>query len=86
MLAFNIHGQKEYCDCAAFSNEYGFTECECASFFTDCTHEVAEVTEGWRVVAQFDIYEEDQTQEEIEEQIEKEMWRHSNLYLDGLTS
>ena len=28
-----------------------------AVFYTDCTHEVKEVAEGWRVVVQFDIYE-----------------------------
>jgi 2OG-Fe(II) oxygenase superfamily len=30
---------------------------EFAAFFTDCTHEVLPVTEGWRVVVQYDVYE-----------------------------
>jgi hypothetical protein len=31
------------------------------AFFTDCTHEIEPVTEGWRVVLQYDIYEEEDT-------------------------
>ncbi len=29
------------------------------AFFTDCTHSVQEVISGWRVVVQYDVYEED---------------------------
>lgn len=28
------------------------------AFYTDCTHEVEEVTSGWRVVLQYDVYQE----------------------------
>jgi hypothetical protein len=39
------------------------------AFFTDCTHSVQEVTSGWRVVVQYDVYEEAVTERtsEVEE-------------------
>jgi hypothetical protein len=40
------------------------------AFFTDCTHSVQEVTSGWRVVVQYDVYEEP-VNEEINSDVEK---------------
>ncbi len=38
--------------------KYGSTYFCYGAFFTDCTHSVQEVISGWRVVVQYDVYEE----------------------------
>ncbi len=44
----------------SIKNAYGNgTRFRYGAFFTDCTHSVQEVTSGWRVVVQYDVYEED---------------------------
>ena len=45
-----------------FRNETAEKTIYCA-FFTDCTHEVKEVTSGYRIVLQYDVYEEIDTKE-----------------------
>jgi hypothetical protein len=39
-----------------YDNKY--TALRYGAFFTDCTHSVQEVISGWRVVVQYDVYEE----------------------------
>jgi hypothetical protein len=46
------------------------------AFFTDCTHSVQEVISGWRVVVQYDVYEE--TLKEINSDVRKIEYKKSD--------
>ncbi len=60
ILRVQHHGETKEFD---FSKQpkkgrYGNFKLRYGAFFTDCTHSVQEVVSGWRVVAQYDVYEE----------------------------
>jgi hypothetical protein len=50
-------------------NKYDETCLRYGAFFTDCTHSVQEVISGWRVVVQYDVYEEGNNNESVYEDI-----------------
>jgi hypothetical protein len=44
---------------------YAHANLRLGAFFTDCTHSVQEVVSGWRVVVQYDVYEESVKEEVV---------------------
>ena len=54
-----------------------------AVFYTDCAHRVHEVSKGWRIVVQFDVYEEEQ-QGRLAREGEEQVREHEDALEHGI--
>jgi hypothetical protein len=68
VLRVRHHGEAVEFDLSKVPRQDGHRFLTYGAFFTDCTHSVQEVISGWRVVVQYDVFEEIGIDEELEDE------------------